>query len=86
MKEGASSGIRCMTRSSETEGAAFYPGKIAFPIRGDIARLRDHLAMDARFDVAFRFRGNAGSPTDGQPSKLCATLALRGGCAWTALS
>jgi hypothetical protein len=28
-------------------------------------------------------RGNAGSPSDGVPSKLCATLACRGDCAWT---
>jgi len=29
------------------------------------------------------YRGIAGSPSDGNPSKLCATLDFRGDCAWT---
>jgi hypothetical protein len=34
------------------------------------------LAIDAKFGVTSKLRGNAGSRSDGQPSKLCATLDL----------
>jgi hypothetical protein len=55
-----------------SERAAFYPGKNPFLIGGDIARLLDQLAMDARFDVAF--------PAPGKrrlPDRRAAVQALR---------